>query len=44
MAKGRGKKPAARWQLPTLPEWDLSWVTSRGTLVTALWVLGVGGL
>ncbi len=44
MAKRRGKKPAGRWRLPKLPQWDLSWVTSRGTLVTALWVLGVGGL
>ena len=44
MAKRRSKKSARRWQLPTLPQWDLSWATSRGTLVAVIWVLGAGGL
>lgn len=44
MAKRRSKKSARRWQLPTLPQWDLSWATSRSTLVAVIWVLGAGGL
>ncbi len=44
MAKRRGKKPAGRWRLPKLPQWDLSWAAARGTLVAVVWVLAVGGI
>ncbi len=44
MVKRRGKKSARRWRLPKLPQWDLSWATSRGTLVAVVWVLSAGGL